>query len=342
MSRRRPLGALLALALGAASMTTSSSAAAELSVWSLAREPKLRTEEQVRRNVDQLLATYQYHRNKPTTVARVLLLRDAKRQLDKVKAARSRDPLLRYQLAQVHYGLYEFERDDEHLATAAKHYRWVARSSAPALVRADALNELAICHARLGHHGKETAAYGQALAIEPHVETRAVLLANRAEGFMVQGRIEEAVRGYRASLASSPSVALHVLGPTTYWGLAVALDRAGDLEGAFKQITLARSYDPGDVRLSGPNWFYVPSYDEHWYQALGFWHLARVAPRREVKLQSYLAAIGSWARYINAAAPTDHWLALAVQRQRQCEREHAELLARPAKRPAKRRKHGRR
>src|SRR5690606_13296059 len=109
---------------------------------------------------------------------------------------------------------------------------------------ADALRALAICYARLGRHDEEIAAYAEALVIEPHADVRAVLLANRAEAFMVRGDILSAVRGYRQSLQEAPG---SDAAPTTLWGLAVALDRSGDFSGALERIALARTYDAIDA-----------------------------------------------------------------------------------------------
>src|SRR5262249_59502959 len=84
--------------------------------------------------------------------------------------------------------------------------------------------------------------------------------------------------------------------PSTYWGLAVALDRSGELDAAMEAIGLARSYDPHDKSISpaGGSWFFSPEYDEAWYTALGHWAHARAATLRAARIESYLAAIRAW------------------------------------------------
>jgi tetratricopeptide (TPR) repeat protein len=241
--------------------------------------------------------------------------------LEAAGARRATDPALRFRLAKIYYGLFDVERDKPLLERAAEHYAFVAQSDAPLTVRAEALNDLAICYARLGRHAEEVAAYGRALALEPHSETRAILLANRAEGMMVQGDISAAVRGYRAGLRETPAALLHQLGVTTMWGLAVSLDRSGDLEGALRQITLARGYDPVDERLRSDSWFFVPEYDDSWYTALGFWQRARATEETADRIEAYRAAIAAWRSYIDRAPEQDRWLALATLRLKQCERE---------------------
>ena len=109
--------------------------------------------------------------------------------------------------------------------------------------------------------------------------------------------------------------------PTTYWGLAVALDRSGDIEGAFASIRLARTYDPEDRLLNGPGWFYVPDYDSAWYAALGHWAAARAATVPAARADAYLRASSAWQEYLLKAAPGDRWVPIARARAAQCETE---------------------
>jgi tetratricopeptide (TPR) repeat protein len=193
----------------------------------------------------------------------------------------------------------------------------------------EAWNELAVAHARLGNHAREIAAYDQALRFEPHPEERGVLLANRAEGLMALGEIRAAVASYRAALAATPGYALGFYGVTTWWGLAVALDRSGDLSGAMTQIALARAYDPEDRRLSSDSWFYLPDYDRHWYAALGRWYDARHTADDAGRFVAYEQAAAAWRSYLDHAPTTDRWRALAAARLRQCELERRKRLEAP-------------
>src|SRR5262249_6232058 len=122
-------------------------------------------------------------------------------------------------------------------------------------------------------------------------------------------------------------------GPTTLWGLGVALDRSGDLDSGLDAIRLARTYDAKDERINGPGWFYMPDYDRHWYEALGYWQVARKADAPlSVRVDAYARASASWDEYLARAAhdaPGDHWLPLARVRAKQCEKERAAFLRRP-------------
>jgi tetratricopeptide (TPR) repeat protein len=331
MHPRRAAALLVALCACALLGTASTTARAEPSVWTLAARPSTMRRERLFRTVDELLGEHLHSTRAASALRRSLALKRAQRLLDRAGAARSRDPLLRYRHARVLHALYDLDREASLLRGAAASFAFVADSDLPLTLRAEVLNDLAICYARLGDHEREIDAYTRALRIEPHPETRAILLANRAEGYMVRGKIEHAVRGYRQSLAITPSALSHRLSVTTHWGLAVALDRAGDLEQAMEQIATARSYDPVDERIHGPNWFYIPEYDDSWYHALGHWQRARASSDATERGQHFEQAVRSWKSYLERAAPKDRWLELASRRLRQCERESR--LALPRRRP---------
>ncbi|MBI4703026.1 MAG: hypothetical protein HY744_18065 [Deltaproteobacteria bacterium] len=257
-----------------------------------------------------------------------LVLRQARKLLEDAQAARRPEPIWRYRLGHVLYLLFDLDGRSERLEQAAEHLHYVSESPAPAAVRAEALYKLALCFARLGRPEAESQAYSRALALEADPEARAVMLANRAESYMLEGKLAAAVAGYRASLAETPGYALSYYGVTTLWGLAVALDRSGDLAGALEQIRLARTYDPRDGRLQSDSWFFVPDYEESWYAALGHWQRARAATDPASGLTAYEAAVLAWGAYLERASPDDRWLDLAAVRRRQCELEMRRALGR--------------
>ncbi len=260
-----------------------------------------------------------------------LFLRQARALLEGAGAARSPDPLIRYQLAEILHQLH----DD---APAAKLFETVVTvESTPQTVRAEAYSQLAEAYTRLGRFGDEIRAYTAALRFEPQPFARSRLLANRAESYMALGDITAAVGGYREAmgLLSAP-IEMFTLGPTTLWGLAVALDRSGDLDGALEAIRIARTYDPLDKNLNGPGWFYVPAYDRFYYQALGHWSAARRATLGAARSEEYLSAIAHWQEYLDSAAPDDRWIGVARARLRQTEKERdAGASARKASVPRK-------
>jgi len=303
--------------------------AAEPSIWAEARNPRLRSTALTLAEVDELLSKYRRFsaEERRLSLESTFLLRRARELLEQAEAADSSNPRLWIRLAEVLYETNGTEGNRELLVRAARLFRRAAEAPLPPSDRAESLNDLAICYARLADHRQETLAYAQALALEPHAESRAVLLANQAEGLMALGEIGAAIRGYRRSLATTPDYAMILYGPTTLWGLAVALDRSGDLHGALEQVRMARAYDPDDRRLRSPTWFFLPPHDESWYAALGHWFEARASAERDDRLRAYHNAIQAWAAYLDRAPRGDRWAPLAAQRQRQCERELRQLLA---------------
>ena len=316
-------GLMIGLLTASIALTTSAAEARQPSVWRAAAQPQSKREGDAIAKVDRWMSEVAHLRRRTPNSAgrRGILLNRARRKLEDVRAALSSRSDLRMRLAQVYYGLYDVEQDQQRMKQAVVQLLFVARSNAPIMVRAEALNDLAICYARLGKHEAEIAAYAEAIAIEPHAESRAVLLANRAEAFMVRGRILDAVRGYRQSMRSTPSALYGRIGVTTMWGLGVALDRSGDLQGALAQIALARRYDPADQRIRSDTWFYVPPYDDSWYGALGAWQSARSSKDEVLRRAFYTEAVSLWRKYIAEAPPNDRWLALAGQRLTLCENE---------------------
>lgn len=305
---------------------------AKPSVWARAQSPTLAREADAIEAADRAVSRDLSLSFMPTSFRRTMLLKRTLERMRASQAATSTNASLRYRLGQVYYRLFEVEADVAHIEAATQHFEFVVSSpSLPTSERARALMSLAICYARLGRHEDEIVAYAAAIALQPDPISHAVLLANQAEAFMARGRIIAAVRGYQASLRATPSAFMIDSGVTTMWGLAVALDRSGDLDGALENVRRARSYDPDDSRLKGDHWFYVPAYDQHWYEALGFWQIARDVKNPEVKRQAYDAAIRSWRAFTDKARLDDPWVAIADFRTGQCEKERLEAMARAAR-----------
>jgi tetratricopeptide (TPR) repeat protein len=309
---------------------------AEPSLWARAANPQRAREADAKKRADKAISRDYSLSRKGLSFRRGLLLRRALSDLEQVGADESLDPDVRFRVAQVSYRLFDVDTDIQHIRTATEHFEFVVSArNVPASQRARALMSLAICYARLTRHHDEVEAYNRAIALQPDPLSHAVLLANQAEGLMARGRITAAVRGYRASLRATPTVMMLDSGVTTLWGLAVALDRSGDLDSALEKIRTARKYDPGDMRINGSHWFYVPAYDEHWYEALGHWQIARDAEDADVKRVAYDSAMASWQLFLNKAKTEDPWLRIADFRINQCQKERKKALDRLAKQGSK-------
>ena len=258
---------LPALALLASLVPGTASAAG--SVWARALRPDVRRELAAEAQGHEVKAQHLQrsrseldHAEVVTHLARAAIL------LEAAGAATSPDPFLRYRLAQVYVS-----EGEEELAKAvpllesiamggperAPHTPPSARVEAPPALRALVFADLAVAYAHLGRVEDEIAAYGRALRVQPVAFERARLLANRAEAYMLLGNIIPAVNGYRAALGLlSADHMMFGTGPTTLWGLGVALDRSGDLDSGLDAIRVARSYDAQDKLITGRGWFYMP------------------------------------------------------------------------------------
>ncbi|WP_437529554.1 tetratricopeptide repeat protein [Sorangium sp. So ce726] len=318
-SRLPGVAALLAFALAAGPLH------AAPTVWSRALDPAADEREELISQADALLARYDQLRRSPL-LERVeeigpLWLREARALYERAGAATSRSPSVRLRYADILEHLGDVQG-------AVATLEGLLRIHPPAPFRADAWHALAVCYARLGRYTDEIEAYDEALVLEPHAVSRALLLANQAEAYMALGDITSAVEGYRASLSTLGSLDMVRYGVTTLWGLGVALDRSGDLEGGIESIRLARTYDRADQQINGAGWFYVPAHDEAWYAALGHWAAARSAELGAARAEAYLQAVTAWESYIARAPGNDHWLPLAKARRTQCEREWEQTLKR--------------
>jgi tetratricopeptide (TPR) repeat protein len=295
------------------------------SVWERARRPQVVQERELVAEAESYeLRYHQLGMGHPVldraelAVLGDMYLARAAELLEKAGADTSRDLFLRYRLASVYAMRQKSER-------AVALLESIARAEPPAPLRAAVFADLAVAYARLGRVEDEIEAYGESLRVQPLAHERSRLFANRAEAYMLLGHITSAVAGYRAALALlSSDYLMFGGGPTTLWGLAVALDRSGDLDSGLDAVRLARTYDPKDEQINGPGWFYMPAYDRHWYEALGHWQVGRkVDVVTAVRADAYGRAVASWEEYVANAARADQWLPLARVRLSQCETERA-------------------
>ncbi len=257
-------------------------------------------------------------------------LLEAQKLLEQAGGISCPDPRVRFRLGYVlrKLGQEAPRLDVPRLEKAISVLRTVANSDAPPSLLMLAWNELAIAYAVLGRRDEEIHAYTTALSLEPIGRHRAVLLSNRAESQMAAGNLEEAIRGYRAALRSLLPFEMFDSGVTTLWGLAVALDRDGDLDAGLAHIGLARAYDSEDQRIQSSSWFFSPPYDDAWYYALGFWSAARSTDQAAIRAAAYDRAVEQWQSFIKRAPKDDRYLALARVRLAACEKERHVALER--------------
>ncbi len=261
-------------------------------------------------------------------------LGEALHVLEQAGAAKSPDPRPRVLLGRMlemlsHYG--DAEHRSERLNQCVPILEEVIRSAAEHPATIEARYALAIAYARLHEPRKEIAIYDQILQRETSPDQRTMVLSNQAEAFMVVGDLDRAIDGYRASLIAAHDNVL------AHWGLAVALDRSGDLGSAIGEAQTALSYDPHASSLRQSNVFFVPDYDRLWYDAVGSMARARSASDPADAALWWHGAAWLWTQYMDAAVSGDRWTATARARRDLCERNRKaadKRAATPARAPA--------
>jgi len=309
-------------------MLTSRTASAEPTVWMKARDPSLAERQDALDDADGVLSRFErlMYEQVPRASIGGLYLGEAKGILERALRDRTGDQVLAWRIGMVAGSLGRPKETKKHLESV------VADSSLPAYLLRRAWATLAIAYARLGAYPEEIRAYEEAIGREAHGSDRSIWLANQAEAFMVVGDADRAVAGYDAALAELTTGEMPEA-VTTMWGRAVALDRAGDLNGALDSIRLARAYDPIDQRLESDVWFYVPAYDEAWYAALGHLTAARDSSLSASRAAHYERAVARWTEFIERARSTDGskedpWVPIARARREATQREQEEFMRR--------------
>lgn len=253
-------------------------------------------------------------------------LNNVKTMLQNAQAEKSKSPLLRFDLALVYSELKDHKR-------AADIYRQTIADFPNHPAAEKAWLRLAFACGHLGDHVCERDAYIRVLRLETEEVFRATPTLNLAETQMHLGDLKDAIEGYREALRIAGRVGNNrETAPLATWGLAVALDRAGDRLAAEKEARFALEIERsmGMHRLlRSEDVFFVPSYEIHWYEGLGSAARARVATSARDAATLWRQAEKSFAEYIAGAEKSkepDRWLPIAKARlaTARSERERAE------------------
>jgi tetratricopeptide (TPR) repeat protein len=275
------------------------------SVWERAADPERAVADRIHREVEALLFTAYYQRDEESGAGQERLNK-AMQLLEEGHADRSPDVRLRFDFGHV----AELRREEQRAAPVLES---ALRDAPDHPLAMRAYFELAICLAKLGRTEAEIMAYDEYLRRQTDTQNRALALANRAEAHMTLGRqphmtlgrLTLAVNDYRAALLIDPGHA------QAHWGLSVALDRSGDAPGALAEAKLAITYDPLEQQISGPSAFFVPPYEQYWYEALSAAARAQQLDDAPSSILLWETAAAKWAAYVAVAASDDRWLPLA-------------------------------
>lgn len=295
----------LALALAAGTLAAAPARAELPDAWALAREPRLLASQ---RAVD---AAYEMALDAWARGARSpegeQLFFGVRSLLETAGAARHPDPALRF-----FYGEVLAALSDDGGTVAALEPALAAFPDHPDAL--EACYQLAIAYARLQRRDDEARAYERYLARQTLPHLRASALYNYGDALMSLGDLGRAVASYRSAVDLEPGQSR--TGVLARWGLAVALDRQGDIAQALATAKEAVQLDaPGRSVLHDEGTFFVPKYDIFWYEALRDWALAELSAgdAGERRRHLELAAV-RWQTYVASSPSADPWAALAQAR----------------------------
>lgn len=285
----------------------------------------------------------------PNARAEARLLRGLERLLDAEEQAAS-DPEFSNHFAKAAVAMLDLARlpepEDPRLAVAMAHAlvsagvgrgkeaeRLLARAL-PALPEGSLLAwayfELARARTERGDRPGARDALGRVLELAVDAERRSLAFYARAQAESALGDLERATRDFEAATATATEELLRL---RARYGLAVTLERRGDLPGALAllaQLVGARlplSHYPAEDPLELPGGF-DPPYELHYVKALAALARARRADEAPERRAAYEHAVEEWDAYA-AVAPLDspwrgHARSLA-------ERAKAELRQLPAR-----------
>jgi len=282
----------------AAVSTSSAWAAAQPSVWDVARDPQLGRDYDTLVAVERILSRDELAPFDPTMPQR--LMRAAIAAVELAGRDHVGDPRLHFLVGDLLSDpLVGRDRDARDVLDRAL----AVAPDSPLAGRA--WFNVAIASARLDDPERERMAYPRALEHIWERGFRANILTNRGESNMVSGRLDAALADYRKAIVLADRPDVQAL---AHYGLGIALERSGDLPAALDAMRVARS-----IRIVGigsaldlPSVFFVPAYDVHYYKALSAMSAARDAKKPRSEAAALLSAAAHWDEYLDAASADGH------------------------------------
>ena len=320
-----------ALALGVARP-----AHADPSLWQRAERPELAHNQQLLNRIERLLGTVGLPElNAEFSAGAVALfqLGDARFRCADTPAANSSplDPRLEYLIGGALVQA-EIQRETDARCLLERALRDAPESP----LAAQGYVDLSVAAGRLGDHSTERRALLRAIEITWDPDLRANDYSSLAESDMGAGELKLALREYRFALtiANEPvTVAL------AYYGLAVALDRSGDLPSALQAAKRAISVQLPPTAFSAPNALdlpnvsFSPSYEIQYYKALGAMAAAENAKDDAARREALADAAEHWSAYlVHAESDRTPWVQAAKLHQASVARALSKL-GRPPEKP---------
>jgi tetratricopeptide (TPR) repeat protein len=305
VTRRPSRLAALALALACGPLAPAAAGAEQPDPFDYAREPRLLSSQRaIDAAYEMALDAGAVPSGGRSSEGKQLLL-GARALLDTADAAHHPDPALRF-----FYGGVLASLADDAGTVAVLEPAVAAFPDHPDA--ADAYSRLAIAYARLQRREDESRAYQHYLARQTEPRLRTLALYNYGDALMSLGDLPRAAANYRSAIEIEPGASQ--TGVLARWGLAVALDRSGDMAQALVTAKDATQLDAAARSLHDDNTFFVPAYEIYWYEALWHWARADLAGDREERRKQLQLSSLRWQTYVASAPSTDPWAALAQAR----------------------------
>lgn len=309
----------LSLSLLGALVAAPRAALAEGSIWQRAREPELRRAAEAVEQIERLMAMGE-ESDSPQAGRDFALAAVAAGEL--AGASRLPGARLRCVFGRALLEAGNYRRAAEVLSRAVDEL-------VPGPLAASCYSTYGLALAYLGETKREIEAFTRALAFAERRIQRAHLLYNRADARMAEGQLAAAIEDYRSAIAIGQQPETTAL---AYYGLAVALDRYGDLPAAWQaleaahRITSPFSGLPGIDLLDAPGVFFVPDYDKHYYRGLSHMAAARSAATDEERRNHLERALVHWGAFLDAGEKAqDRYLENARLHELMCRRELEKL-----------------
>jgi tetratricopeptide (TPR) repeat protein len=291
--------AAVALLIACAVLSTASPGNARPSLWERARRPVAAREAELLPQLERILDARELSYREPSVTRDIARAAVARSDLSGIRSPS--DPRLACVMADA---LIIADIGREHDARRLLEGALETLPVGP--LRADSLRRLGVVLAVLAEPLRSRQAYTEALELEVSPRERANLYYNRAEASLELDELEAASADYRRSIALA--VEPDVLALSRY-GLAVALERLGDLPAAFTELDAALAIMlpfpayPAPDPLELPGVFFVPAYERYYLEALRAMARLRHAEDRAERLVEASVAVDAWDAYL-AAAPS--------------------------------------
>lgn len=324
----------LAVALALVLVSTSARAEGPPSRWERAKEPEKIEDYRLHKSAQRMFPLIEdMRRHRPDLYERYT--RDLVTSLDSWDAAHSDDLRLRVDLGRALHERRDHKRAIEVLRSA------IEKDPNHPMME-DAWFVLGLSCGSLGDHECEREAYMKTLDLETEETSRMTPTLNLSEVEMHLGHLKESIALYNETLRLSARASASYTNALAEWGLAVALDRAGERNAAERAakraIEIATSIHRENILRDSGVYFY-PDYEVTYYEGLGAVTLARGAGSAHDAAIYWALAERKFEQYVRGAErtnPQDRFLGAAKARHASCKAEREKAEKKRAKEPMKR------